>query len=115
MMRIIREYEPTEGKLAELEDGTWWWIGHSPKLKEVKNSGWNDLDMRSPKAYADIKSGVLKPYWIRDGYGWMYQPIQVILKVKNNDGRDICYSCAAPTKTIMGFSDQYQVCTACGK
>jgi hypothetical protein len=33
----------------------------------------------------------------------------------NNDGRDTCYSCGASTKTVMGFTNPYQVCTKCGK
>lgn len=33
----------------------------------------------------------------------------------NNDGRDTCFACGAKTKTVMGFSNSYQVCTKCGK
>ena len=33
----------------------------------------------------------------------------------NNDGRSLCYDCSAPTKTVMGFTNSYQVCTVCGK
>ena len=37
------------------------------------------------------------------------------VSVANNDGRDTCYSCGASTKTVMGFTSLYQVCTKCGK
>jgi len=32
----------------------------------------------------------------------------------NNDGRDTCYSCGAPTK-VVGFFNNMRVCTKCGK
>lgn len=35
--------------------------------------------------------------------------------VKNNDGRDTCFACGAPTESKQGFTDTYQVCTKCGK
>jgi hypothetical protein len=36
-------------------------------------------------------------------------------KPKNNDGRDTCYWCKAPTKKIQGLIDMYDICTKCGK
>ena len=38
-----------------------------------------------------------------------------VMTAKNNDGRTTCYACGASTKTVVGFSSSYQVCTKCGK
>lgn len=39
----------------------------------------------------------------------------VSVTAANNDGRKTCYACGAATKTVMGFSNSYQICTKCGK
>jgi len=34
---------------------------------------------------------------------------------KNNDGRERCYWCGAPTKSMMMFTSIGDVCTECGE
>ena len=37
------------------------------------------------------------------------------LNCQNNDGRETCYACNAPTRTVQGFSSVYTICVECGK
>ena len=114
MIKIIRKYKGRVDLLAELEGGLWWWIGHRPNDTELHNgSGWADLDIRDPKIYEAIKSGVLQPYWVNVDVNCNKE--SRASTPKNNDGRDTCYSCSAPTKTVMAITSQYQICTKCGK
>lgn len=124
MKKIIKKYDVTGygvlgiDKIAELEDGKWYWlVPHNARLTKVPdNYGWDDLDVRSIKTYEAINSGALQPYWSLSDYTDAFGNSQTTQALpKNNDGRDTCYSCEAPTKTVMAITSQYQVCTRCGK
>ena len=51
--------------LAELEDGTWWWLMRveADKLKSLSHTGWPGDESNKKEDIEKIKRGEIKPYW----------------------------------------------------
>jgi hypothetical protein len=83
-----------------------------PKItfKYDKNSGWQCISTSNQKAKIIVLPGgqafkVGKPKFVG----------KYVEEPKNNDGRQSCFWCGAPTKKRQGFSAMYDICSACGK
>lgn len=93
------------GDIVRLEGDLWNWDVNGMFFKS-KHTLTASLESNFRNAY----QGVYGPPDWTDG-----SVPSVKVTAKNNDGRDTCYACGAPTKAVMGFMSEYNICTKCGK